>query len=64
MFAKNKFKRAIQVTDLLKNILATVQELHKNPEVLSTRNLRILRKIHKLLTEIINVLNNQKDDNL
>ena len=64
MFAKNKVKRAIQVTNQLKNILATVEYFYNNPEVLSTRNLRIIRKICKLLIEIINMLNNQKDDNL
>ena len=64
MFAKNKVKRAIQVTNQLKNILATVEYFYNNPEVLSTRNLRIIRKICKLLMEIINMLNNQKDDNL
>ncbi|GAK36103.1 hypothetical protein JCM15093_1245 [Bacteroides graminisolvens DSM 19988 = JCM 15093] len=64
MFAKNKVKRAIQVTNQLKNILATVEYFYNNPEVLSTRNLRIIRKICKLLMGIINMLNNQKDDNL
>lgn len=64
MFAKNKVKRAIQVTNQLKNILATVEYFYNNPEVLSTRNLRIIRKICKLLMGIIDMLNNQKDDNL
>ena len=64
MFAKNKVKRAIQVTNQLKNILAPVEYFYNNPEVLSTRNLRIIRKICKLLMGIINMLNNQKDDNL
>ena len=64
MFAKNKVKRAIQVTNQLKNILATVEYFYNNPEVLSTRNLRIIRKICKLLMGIINMLNNQKYDNL
>ena len=64
MFAKNKVKRAIQVTNQLKNILATVEYFYNNPEVLTTRNLRIIRKICKLLMGIINMLNNQKDDNL
>ena len=64
MFAKNKVKRAIQVTNQLKNILATVEYFYNNPEVLPTRNLRIIRKICKLLMGIINMLNNQKDDNL
>lgn len=64
MFAKNKVKRAIQVTNQLKNILATVEYFYNNPEVLSTRNLRIIRKICKLLMGIINMLNNQKDDDL
>ncbi len=64
MKENNKSCNASNITNLLKNMLATIKDFHKNPEMISNRNVRILRKIHKLLTEIINMLNNQKSDKL
>ncbi|WP_319504953.1 hypothetical protein [Bacteroides graminisolvens] len=64
MSEKNKSRNASSITNQLKNMLAIIKDFHKNPEMISNRNVRILRKIHKILTEIINMLNNQKSDKL
>jgi len=64
MSEKNKSRNASSITNQLKNMLAIIKDFYNNPEMISNLNVRILRKIHKILTEIINMLNNQKSDKL
>ena len=45
---------------LFKQFLSLIEKYINNPELLSTRNIEIIRKIYKKLTILIEVLNNQK----
>ena len=45
---------------LFKQFLSLIEKYINNPELLSARNIEIIRKIYKKLTILIEVLNNQK----
>ena len=60
MKENNKLRNARERMGLFKQLLALIEEYINNPELLSTRNIEIIRKIYKKLTILIEVLNNQK----
>ena len=64
MKENNKLRNARERMGLFKQFLSLIEKYINNPELLSARNIEIIRKICKLLMGIINMLNNQKDDNL
>ena len=45
---------------LFKQFLSLIEKYINNPELLSARNIEIIRKIYKKLTILNEVLNNQK----
>lgn len=60
MKENNKLRNARERMGLFKQLLALIEEYINNPELLSTRNIEIIRKIYKKFTILIEVLNNQK----
>ena len=60
MKENNKLRNARERMSLFKQLLALIEEYINNPELLSARNIEIIRKIYKKLTIFIEVLNNQK----
>lgn len=48
---------------LFKQFLSLIEKYINNPELLSARNIEIIRKIYKKLTILIEVLNNLKSTN-
>ena len=48
---------------LFKQFLSLIEEYINNPELLSARNIEIIRKIYKKFTILIEVLNNLKSTN-
>ena len=60
MKENNKLRNARERMGLFKQLLALIEEYINNPELLSARNIEIIRKIYKKLTILIEVLNNQK----
>ena len=60
MKENNKLRNARERMSLFKQLLALIEEYINNPELLSARNIEIIRKIYKKLTILIEVLNNQK----
>lgn len=63
MKENNKLRNARERMGLFKQLLALIEEYINNPELLSTRNIEIIRKIYKKFTILIEVLNNQKSTN-
>ena len=63
MKENNKLRNARERMGLFKQLLALIEEYINNPELLSARNIEIIRKIYKKLTIFIEVLNNQKREN-
>jgi hypothetical protein len=63
MKENNKLRNARERMGLFKQLLALIEEYINNPELLSTRNIEIIRKIYKKFTILIEVLNNQKRQN-
>ena len=63
MKENNKLRNARERMDLFKQLLALIEEYINNPELLSTRNIEIIRKIYKKFTILIEVLNNLKSTN-
>ena len=63
MKENNKLRNARERMDLFKQLLALIEEYINNPELLSARNIEIIRKIYKKLTILIEVLNNLKSTN-
>ena len=60
MKENNKLRNARERMGLFKQLLALIEKYINNPELLSARNIEIIRKIYKKLTILIEVLNNQK----
>lgn len=60
MKENNKLRNARERMGLFKQLLALIEEYINNPELLSTRNIEIIRKIYKKFTILIEVLNNLK----
>ena len=48
---------------LFKQFLSLIEKYINNPELLSARNIEIIRKIYKKFTILIEVLNNLKSRN-
>ena len=63
MKENNKLRNARERMGLFKQLLALIEECINNPELLSTRNIEIIRKIYKKFTILIEVLNNLKSTN-
>ncbi len=63
MKENNKLRNARERMGLFKQLLALIEEYINNPELLSTRNIEIIRKIYKKFTILIEVLNNLKSTN-
>ena len=63
MKENNKLRNARERMSLFKQLLALIEEYINNPELLSTRNIEIIRKIYKKFTILIEVLNNLKSTN-
>ena len=63
MKENNKLRNARERMSLFKQLLALIEEYINNPELLSARNIEIIRKIYKKLTILIEVLNNLKSTN-
>ncbi len=63
MKENNKLRNARERMGLFKQLLALIEEYINNPELLSTRNIEIIRKIYKKFTVLIEVLNNLKSTN-
>ena len=63
MKENNKLRNARERMGLFKQLLALIEEYINNPELLSTRNIEIIRRIYKKFTILINMLNNQKTKN-
>ena len=63
MKENNKLRNARERMGLFKQLLALIEKYINNPELLSARNIEIIRKIYKKLTILIEVLNNQKRQN-
>jgi len=63
MKEKNKLRNARERMGLFKQLLALIEEYINNPELLSTRNIEIIRRIYKKFTILIEVLNNLKSTN-
>ena len=60
MKENNKLRNARERMSLFKQFLSLIEKYINNPELLSARNIEIIRKIYKKLTIFIEVLNNQK----
>lgn len=60
MKENNKLRNARERMGLFKQFLSLIEKYINNPELLSARNIEIIRKIYKKLTILIEVLNNQK----
>ncbi len=60
MKENNKLRNARERMGLFKQLLALIEKYINNPELLSARNIEIIRKIYKKLTILIEVLNNLK----
>ena len=60
MKENNKSRNARERMGLFKQLLALIEEYINNPELLSARNIEIIRRIHKRFTVLIEVLNNLK----
>ena len=60
MKENNKLRNARERMGLFKQLLALIEEYINNPELLSPRNIEIIRKIYKKFTILIEVLNNLK----
>jgi len=60
MKENNKLRNARERMGLFKQLLALIEEYINNPELLSARNIEIIRRIHKRFTVLIEVLNNLK----
>ena len=63
MKENNKLRNARERMSLFKQLLVLIEEYINNPELLSTRNIEIIRKIYKKFTILIEVLNNLKSTN-
>ena len=63
MKENNKLRNARERMGLFKQLLALIEEYINNPELLSTRNIEIIRRIYKKFTILIDMLNNQKTKN-
>ncbi len=63
MKENNKLRNARERMGLFKQLLALIEEYINNPELLSTRNIEIIRRIYKKFTILIEVLNNLKSTN-
>ena len=63
MKENNKLRNARERMGLFKQFLSLIEKYINNPELLSARNIEIIRKIYKKLTILIEVLNNQKRQN-
>lgn len=63
MKENNKLRNARERMGLFKQLLALIEKYINNPELLSARNIEIIRKIYKKLTILIEVLNNLKSTN-
>ena len=60
MKENNKLRNARERMGLFKQLLALIEKYINNPELLSARNIEIIRKIYKKFTILIEVLNNLK----
>ena len=63
MKENNKLRNARERMGLFKQLLALIEKYINNPELLSARNIEIIRKIYKKFTILIEVLNNLKSTN-
>ena len=63
MKENNKWRNARERMSLFKQFLSLIEKYINNPELLSARNIEIIRKIYKKLTILIEVLNNLKRQN-
>ena len=63
MKENNKLRNARERMSLFKQFLSLIEKYINNPELLSARNIEIIRKIYKKLTILIEVLNNLKSTN-
>ena len=63
MKENNKLRNARERMGLFKQFLSLIEKYINNPELLSARNIEIIRKIYKKLTILIEVLNNLKSTN-